>query len=411
MKQLSILTIAFFMTAFSFAQKKELKSIDKLLKAGDFTEAKGLISKLEPMLSSMDDKLKAKYFFAKGKAFYANGKASNDDVMTALKSFDKVEGGAYAKEIGALKGAMQNDLLVKANELYQGKKYKEASASFLNLYSAMPKDTTYLYYAAVSAVSAKDYDKALSHYEKLKDLGYTGIEKQYYATNKASGEEEIMQKGQRDLYLKAGTHIKPGERITESKAPEITKNIALIYIDQGKSEKALAAIKDARAKNPTDVNLIINEANVQYKLGNKEAYSTLIKEATEKDPNNADLFYNLGVISSESGDNEAAKAYYKKAIEINSSYANAYTNLAALILGGEKALVEEMNNLGTSAKDNKRYDELKAKRTGIYKEAIPYLEETIKLDDKNTDAVNTLLNIYSQVGEHTKFKALKAKYN
>lgn len=411
MKQLFILTLAFFISVASFAQKKEIKALEKALKSNNFSEAKVLVSKLEPKVSSMDDKLKEKYFFNKGKAFYANGKGSSEDVMTAIKSFDNVKGKTYQKSISTLKGAMQNDLLVKANELYQGKKYKEASGSFANLYNTMPTDTTYLYYAAVSAISGQDYDTALKHYLKLKDLGYTGIETQYYATNKASGQEEVMAENQRDLFVKAGSHIKPGKRVTETKVPEITKNIALIYVNQGKSEEALAAIKEARAKNPTDVNLIINEANVQYKLGNKDDYSALIKEATEKDPNNADLFYNLGVISAESGDIAAAKAYYKKAIEINEAYSNAYVNLSAVILESEKVIVEEMNGLGTSSKDNKRYDELKEQRTQLYKEAVPYLEKVIELDDKNVDAANTLINIYGQIGEDAKSKALKAKYN
>lgn len=411
MKQLFILTVAFFISALSFAQKKEIKAVEKAIKANDFPQAQELITDLSPMLMSMDEKTKVKYLFNKGKAYYANGKGSSKDIMTAINSFNNIKNGAYAKEILALKGAMQNDLLVKANELYQGKKYKEASASFSNLYNVVPKDTTYLYYAAVSAVSAEDYDTALSYYSKLKKIGYTGIEKQFYATNKASGKEEIMQKNQRDLYVKAGSHINPGERTSETKVPEITKNIALIYVNQGESEKALAAIKEARVKNPTDVNLIINEANVQYKLGNKEKYSELIKEATEKDPNNADLLYNLGVISNDTGNPEAAKAYYKKAIEIDGSYTNAYTNLSALILAGEKAIVEKMNGLGNSSRDNKLYDTLKAKRTALYKEAIPYLEKVLEFDSKNMDVANTLINIYSIVGEYAKLKVLKEKFN
>ena len=72
------------------------------------------------------------------------------------------------------------------------------------------------------------------------------------------------------------------------------------------------------------------------------------------------MLYNLGVISSKTNGADA-EAYYKKAIAIKPDYTNAYLNLAILKLDGEKAIIDEMNKLGTSEKDNKRYEVLKAK--------------------------------------------------
>ena len=77
----------------------------------------------------------------------------------------------------------------------------------------------------------KSYDRALKLYEELKRLGYTGIQKEYFATNVETGEEEeVLDENTRDLYVKAKSHIKPGERLTDSKKPEIVKNVALIYV-------------------------------------------------------------------------------------------------------------------------------------------------------------------------------------
>ena len=88
---------------------------------------------------------------------------------------------------------------------------------------------------------------------------------------------------------------------------------------------------------------------------------------------------------------------------------NAEINMAAMILDQEKALIEEMNSLGSSPADNKRYDELKLQRTKIYKSAIPYLESVMKVDPDNIDAAKTLMNIYSATGDTEKYKAMKAK--
>jgi tetratricopeptide (TPR) repeat protein len=68
-----------------------------------------------------------------------------------------------------------------------------------------------------------------------------------------------------------------------------------------------------------------------------------------------------------------------------------------------------MNALGTSASDNRKYEELKEQRSQLYKEAIPYLEKALELKNSNIDAAKTLMNIYSVLGQTDKFKAMKIK--
>ena len=211
----------------------------------------------------------------------------------------------------------------------------------------------------------------------------------------------------RDISVKTKTHTQPFEKLTDSKKPEIVKNIALIYVSQGNNEKALEAMKDARAESPDDVNLLLSEANVYFKMGNTEKFSELLQEATKMDPKNAELQYNLGVISADSGKTDEAKAYYEKAIELDPEYINAYINLSALVLSKEEAIIEEMNGLGTSAADDKRYEELREQRQGIYREAIPTLAKALEIDPESISAAKTLMNIYSILGETDKYKELK----
>lgn len=408
MKKQIIIALAFSISAFSFAQKKELRSAEKAIKATNFAEAKTALNLAKGLMSSMDAKNKAKYYYLLGQALYAGGAGTSKDIDMALESLSKVEG-AYAAEITALKQTMTNSILTKANKAYEDKDFSTASNYFEHAYKTSTKDTLFLYYAAATAVNVKEYDRALKLYEELKTLGYTGIEKQYYATNVETGEEEVLDKNARDLYVKAKSHIKPGERLTKSKKAEIVKNVALIYMSKGDNEKALEAMKDARAESPDDINLLLSEANIHFKLGNKDEFKKLLEEATQKDPNNAELQYNLGVIAGESGDNESAKAYYNKAIELDSKYINAYINMAALILNEEQALIDEMNGLGTSKADDKRYDELREERQGLYRQAIPYLDSALGIDAKNLSAAKTLMNIYSVLGETDKFKSMKEK--
>lgn len=408
MKKQIIIALAFSISAFSFAQKKELKAAEKAIKNANFSEAKQALKQVEPMLSSLDDKLKSQYYYLIAQSLFANGNGSNQEIDKAIESLGNVTTG-YVGEVSQLKTDMLNNFLSKGNKAYEAKDYKGASNYFESAYNVKETDTVFLYYAAATAVNVQDYDRALNLYKKLKDIGYTGIQKEYFATNVETGEVQVLDKSTRDLYVKAKSHIKPGERLTESKKPEIVKNVALIYVSQGDNDKAIAAMKDARAESPDDVNLILSEANVHYKMGNKEEFKNLLQLATKIDPTNPELQYNLGVISSESDHPDEAKAYYEKAIELDPSYVNAYINLSALVLAKEEPIVKEMNGLGTSKADDKRYDELREERQNLYKQAIPYLTKALDLDTKNISAAKTLMNIYSILGETDKYKAMKTK--
>ena len=68
-----------------------------------------------------------------------------------------------------------------------------------------------------------------------------------------------------------------------------------------------------------------------------------------------------------------------------------------------------MNKLGTSEKDNKKYEVLKKQREKIFQDALPYLEKANELNPKNEDVATTLLNVYGALEMTDKKKALKAK--
>ncbi|MDH7912558.1 tetratricopeptide repeat protein [Winogradskyella sp. SYSU M77433] len=417
MKKLMTLMLLLAVTSMSFAQKNEIKDIEKALKKSNFADAKSAVAAAEALEGNMDDKSKAKFYFLKAQALYANGAGSDADIDKAITSLDKLKDLEssmgklkYTDEANEMKNNMVNSFLTKANKDFENKNYKSAATKFEKVYKMSPKDTLYLYYAASSAVTDQDYDRALDYYIQLKNLGFKGERTDYYATNTSTGEEELFSsKSMRDIAAKGSSYSTPRDAKSESKTAEIVKNIALIYVQKGENEKALGAMADARAENPDDLGLLLSEANVYLKMGNKEKFKALMEEATKKDPNNAELQYNLGVLAAEGGNLEASKKYYNKALEIDPNYIDAYNNLAVAILQGEAAIVEEMNNLGTSSADNKRYDELKEKRSELYHEAIPYLKKALELKKTNINAARTLMNIYSALGETEKFKEMKTK--
>jgi len=208
--------------------------------------------------------------------------------------------------------------------------------------------------------------------------------------------------------IKTKQYIDPKVETSESKKASIIKNIAYTYVEKGETDKAIAAIQDARNADPNDVNLILTEANLQIKLGKKEEFANLMNEALKMDPNNAVLYFNLGVINGEQGDIEKAKEYYNKAIKINPEYVDAYVNLGSAMLEKDKVLVEEMNkNLNNFDK----YDLIKAKQVALYKEVIPIYEKAYGLRPNDIDTVRTLMSLYENTEMDTKFNEMRTKYD
>jgi tetratricopeptide (TPR) repeat protein len=84
-------------------------------------------------------------------------------------------------------------------------------------------------------------------------------------------------------------------------------------------------------------------------------------------------------------------------------------NIVVAILAKERAIIDEMNGLGMSKEDNKRYEELEEERKEIYEQAVPYLEKVIESDPENENVIRTAINIYNQLGEQEKAAELKAR--
>lgn len=424
MKKLAILMMLMICSN-SFTQKKELRQINKLISESFFNEAESSLEAISSLVEVSDDKIKAQYYFYLAKV--SNELEKFNDAITAYENLKSINDSAYSTiiktEFDFLYSQIETSIINSAVEDNRNSNYSVASDKLIMAYRMNEeKNKDYLYYAAGSAVNSKEYDKALDYYVELKENNYTGVIDEYYITNNETGEEEKVSETEFDLLKNSKDYSNPRVGQTESRYPEIVKNIALIYVQQGKNDVAIEAIQEARSIQPDDTSLILNEADLYIRISNnsddeserdlyRKKFKELMELAITKDPENGILYYNLGVISSEQGENDSALEYYKKAIEFKSDYVDAYLNLVAVILDGEQSIVDEMNNLGTSKKDNIRYDELKVERENLYKECIPFLEKLIEVSPTNIDALNTLKNIYGVLGENEKFKDISAKIN
>ena len=415
-----ILASALLISVATFAQKDQIKAAEKALKGGNPQEAATILQGAESVISNATDAEKAQYFFVKGNALLdlANKKVEEGkNLSLAAKSYqdllaiEKASGkNKYSSQATTSIITIKGKLINSAIEDTKSDKAIVGAGKLYDAYLLDKKDTINLYYAASTYVNGKDYATALKLYEELKAINYSGKGTSYLAVSKLTGQEDLFNNvKERDLAVKIGTHEKPKTEAIPSKRGEIYKNIALILVQDGKTEEAKKAISDARKANPEDTSLTLAEANLYLETKDFETYKKLIAEVLEKNPNDAELIFNLGVLSANAKNSVEAEKYYKRVIEINPKYVNAYINMAALKLEDEKVIIDEMNKLGTTANEMKRYEVLKTKRENLFKSAIPYLQKAHELNPTDIDVAKTLLNVYSALEMTTEVKALRIK--
>lgn len=432
-----VLASALLVSVSNFAQKDELKKLKKIYdkdvpSAKDVEEFKMYVGNLEKVAAEESDKIALSYYkinipqmelASKGtvpnpvelqKVFSPNYISQLADVYSNILDYEKKAGKkTFTDDINEEYKQSMPIFLNVAIDLGNKKKYKESSDVLYSLYKMDKSNMDNLYYAASYAINGQDYDRALNYYTELIKLKYTGEGMVYHAVNKSNNQEESFgsNKGTRDALVKTGQYEKPRDEKLESKKGEIYKNVALILVQQGKTDEAIKAVADARVENPNDTGLLLTEADLYLKLKDFDSYKKIVKQALEKEPNNVDLVFNLGVISSNSNQLDEAVTYYKKAISIDPKYFNAYLNLSEVMLRTDEKFVEEMNSLGTSEKDNKRYAVIKAEREKNFQAVLPYLEKAVELKPEDEPALKTLMSVYNALEMTDKYKALKAKLN
>lgn len=416
MKKTFLIITALLMTVMVYSQRQELREASRSLNNNNYNAAKQALSKIEGQIASQDASTQAEYYLYKGQAYAGTAKNNVQDFTVAADSFKKVieleKSGRQrhtrqaTEDIQNLISALVNGAIDDQNN----QRFSLASSKLYTSYNLSKNDTVYLYFAAINAASANEYDNAINFYEKLLQMGYTGIETEYYVTEKESGEEILISsKQEQSLAVMSGDYERPVVRKTESRQPQILSDLVLIYTEMGQIEKARSIIKDAQKSDPGNIALIQAEANIALQMEDMKTYNELMQKIIKTDPNNPDIYYNLGVSSASIGDTENAKKYYEQALRIDPKNTNSKINLAVLILDRESAIIDEMNSLGTSAADNRKYDQLRAERDNIYREAVPLLESALSDRANDGDIMRTLMNIYSILGEDAKFKNIRER--
>ena len=417
--------IAVLFFSFSFSQKKELRQIKRLIDEKFFQEAESTLKSNKDFLLSGDSKTDAQYYYYATKIYteiksFKLAKNSLEELMSINPSYYNAEMKLDYKNLEEILVVALVNAAVADNS---SKKWMEGVDKLLLAYE-MDKDNNidYLYFAASGAVNAENFDLALEYYLQLKEKNYTGIKDEYFITNVESGVEEKVTETEYKIYQSSKEYMNPRIGQTESRYPEIVKNIALIYVKKGEDELAIEAINEARSIQPDDLYLILNEADLYIRLSNnasddnlRSQYRLKFKEimtlAVEKDPENGILYYNLGIISSEQGESDDAKSYFEKAIEFKPDYTDSYVAIVNILLQEQTVIIGEMDKIAMSNKrsDIAKCDQLKEDLNEVWRKCIPYCEKALEYDPNDLEVLKLLSQFYYKLDNLDGYKEINAK--
>lgn len=337
-------------TVATFAQKEELKTLKKLyaketLSSSDLEKYKSALNLLKNAATEEADLIYANFYDGMLPLLEINtlgAKATPADQMrifnpVALEKFSKSimetldfekKSGqqVYTNDINETLSWFKPMLSQIAFQLNASSKFKEASTMFYSLYKMDKKEGSNLENAAILATQAEDYTNAEKLYEEFSTSDYLNNGIVFYATNKASGNEEAMPNREtRTKLITLGSHEKPRDEKVSLKKPEVFRTLALIAIQNKNTEKT------------------------------NQAYD----KALELAPNNNEL-----------------------KIEV----AQYYFNLGYEGLKDDQKLVDEINK---NLENKTKFDELMGQRKDIFKKTLPFFEKAFSLNptDANTKQI------------------------
>lgn len=414
MKRTILFVLVISLSVASWAQKKNVNTAAAALNRGELEDAKSAIDAATTDESTKDD---PKTWFYRGEIYTAL--AGNDKYKNSNPQFEAAK--AYMKVLqlnpSYNKEDMDNRLdfamRVYFNEGIQAnaaKNYTRAVEYFTvpitiknidngKRFSAKTFDTIAANAEVNRGYSAyfnKDYEKALADLTEVKNNPITRDVNIYLAL------ADIYEQQKKDAEL--ATLLDEGmKQYPDSK--ELRNAQLNIYIKSGRQDELLKKLEEAVAKDPTN-------AELQFNLGNSYNNLAFPKDAAGKDLAKPSNYNDLLA--------KAEKAYQAALTNDKQHNVEYQYNMGALFFNQASDINKQMNALGTSSSDQKKYDELKIQRDAMFAKAMPYLESTFNTldtkssfspEDKNTyqSVIIALKEIYARQSKMDKVADMKKK--
>jgi len=218
--------------------------------------------------------------------------------------------------------------------------------------------------------------------------------------------------------------------------------IADVYQKKGNQAKELATIEEAKAKFPNNPNVRNEELNFYIRTKQQDKLIKKLEDAVSAEPGNAVYQYNLAnaytnMAFPKKSDGKAdtpppnyteliakAEKGFEQAIALDPENVGYHYDMGVLFFNQASQVTEQMNEVtGTSAEDDKKYNELKKIREGLFTKAFPHLEKVYttyepklnSLDEDNKfiykSSIAAMREIYARQNKLDKAAELKKKFD
>jgi len=185
--------------------------------------------------------------------------------------------------------------------------------------------------------------------------------------------------------------------------PAIFVHMSNIFIEEGKTDKALEYLALGRESFEEDQGLINTEINLYIQLGRTSELIGKLGEAIALDEENELLYFNRGTIYDQEGDIDNAEKDYLTALELNPSAFGANYNLGALYFNQGV----ETKNKASDTDNNSLYKKLNKEADAVFAKALPYLETAHELNAEDKNTLLSLKQLYYLNSDYAKSEEMK----
>lgn len=411
MKKLFIGLLSFFLlTGTMFAQdaKKSLKEATRALGSynldpgGNKDKLKEAKDAIDAALSTDEGKATVKAWLVKGEIY--NEIATQMVAQKQLNLPDEGELPVADNPAGAAAAAFMM-ALDKAEKKYET---KDALAGLQTAQSNLSNLGIYKY-------EEQNYVTAFDNFKSVIDIH------DVLAKNGEKSSLDVEDDYNNQLYI-TGLAALQTDKVMEAKPfftklyemkydkPAIYEALYKIASQESDAMSAYKYLDDGRKQYPDDISLLFADINHHLKNDQLDVLITKLEQAIEKEPNNVSLYTTTGNVydnlyqrAKEAGDEEKSEKYfnkaldyYKMALEKKEKDLTAIYSIGALYFNRAAAMTKEMNELGVSKEELKRYDELSAKVAVQFEAALPYFKQAEQLDPNDTNTLIALKEIFAR---------------
>lgn len=390
MRTLSLLIIFLLSVTNIFAQKGKVTSALSNKEAGKLDKA---VTAIEEAIDANNPKTESsinwpRTWEVRGEIYQAvfQSKDENykklhaDPLAEAFKSYQKaIELDTKNKFSNSVRIKLQlliHDLISQAETAFNTQNYDGALASFEQILeiedtpvfkaeSPGQVDTVIIYNAALSAYSAKKFDKAIEYYKRAALYKYNGAQ--------------------------------TFERLSDS------------YLSKKDTVGALEMMQQGLKEYPGNSAILVQLINIYEKEKRLEDAMKYLNLAISNEPNSESFYLFQGILFDRMNNPEEAIKSYLKAIELKSNNFDAFFNLGIVFYNLGVKQIDVANSVPSNQPE--KYEAEKVKADLEFKKALPYLEKAYELKTEDRALLEALKNVYYRLQMLDKYKAMIESLN